>query len=274
MVQISYLSYFKCIKLLGSGGNGCVYLMQDIRTDEQVALKFMLCYECCFDEYDILLTVDHPNIVSVYDYYIVYRDTFKEYMVDSLKDDIDKSEYLLVLEFNYIDSIPIRDIKNISLQEVEVFMIKMISTLAYLHQHDIVHQDISMNNIMYKKNNPILIDFGCASVGKYFEKIDGHYRYLPPGYRDGYNTIELAKKRDIWSLGQVIYQLVTGKYLHKSNSDFDNDDLYFEYLNDFKPPLLNSGDEIIDEVVNNMLEINPDNRIDAETLCYLLIDEL
>ncbi len=97
---------------------------------------------------------------------------------------------------------------------------QVLSALEYLHQRNIVHCDIKLENIMYdrKESRFKLIDFGSCVVGREVVRgTRGTPGYISPELRDGrIRTLPHLTKSDIWSLGVSIYVVVNKKFLQES----------------------------------------------------------
>ena len=148
-------------------------------------------------------------------------------------------------------------------------MIKLNNALKVINQKNVIHRDIKPDNIFIKIENgeyiPILADFGISRY--YSEKIDfnvpyeeddqnftgsiGTYHYISPEIlkREPYDS-----KCDLYSLGVTLYLSVFGKlpYAHKNA-------IYSDKL-----VLIKSGIESLNDLIERLLEINPNNRISFE----------
>ncbi len=196
---------YKIISELGRGGMGTVYRAVDPRSNREVAVKVLpremlhdLAFRARFErEIKNLVKLEHPNIVTVYD---VGDDDGQPYFVmrymkgGSLADRI-KTGRLYLLETAGI---------------VE----KVAKGLAYAHQQGLIHRDLKPDNILFDNENiPYISDFGIAklsgSTGNLTDsKAIGSPAYMSPEQAQGK---KLDSRSDIYSLGAIIYQALSGK---------------------------------------------------------------
>ena len=163
---------YACIKRLGKGTFGQVYLMQNNYTEDLVAIKVINktdLFDAKNEIYNHASLGYHPNIVQ-----------FKK--VETLEDKV-----LIYLE--YIDGDELYDVlnaNNMTLPEstVKYYFIQILDGLAHCHSKGICHRDLKLENILLDKNDQIKIcDFGLSS-SKYFEhdysKASGSLAYMAP----------------------------------------------------------------------------------------------
>jgi serine/threonine protein kinase len=198
-----------CIeKLLGRGAMGSVYMAKDEGLGRIVALK-ILSKEIIKkpkilarfkQEYQVLAKMQHPNIVKIYTYGSV-EDTHyfaQEYV---------KGEDLQVL-LDKVGTFP----------EEEVFKIARAMADAFAHYHPmgIVHRDIKPANIMKLESGPIkIMDFGLVRDEDQTRLTEtggivGTLAYMSPEVLEG---AEPDQKLDIYELGCLLYELLTGQML-------------------------------------------------------------
>lgn len=197
---------YKILDMIGGGGMANVYLAHDMILDRDVAVK-MLRLDLTNDEEFIrrfhreaqsATSLNHPNIVNIYD-------------VGEEKD-----LYYIVMEFvdgqtlkQYIQShSPLR------VEEAVSIMSELTSAIAHAHQNHIVHRDIKPHNILIDRNGKVKItDFGIAmalsstSITQ-TNSVLGTVHYLSPEQARGGMA---NKKSDIYSLGIVMFELLTGR---------------------------------------------------------------
>ncbi|PLR77590.1 serine/threonine protein kinase [Bacillus sp. V3-13] len=197
---------YKILDIIGGGGMANVYLAHDMILDRDVAVK-MLRLDFVNDEEFIrrfhreaqsATSLAHPNIVSIYDvgeeddlYYIVMEyvngQTLKQYIQQNSPIPID--EALEILQ-------------------------QLTSAISHAHQNHIVHRDIKPHNILIDRNGNVKItDFGIAmalsatSITQ-TNSVLGSVHYLSPEQARGGMA---NKKSDIYSLGIVMFELLTGR---------------------------------------------------------------
>jgi serine/threonine protein kinase len=206
--------------LLGDGGMGTVYRASDLNLERQVAVKLMHSHFARQDEFRARLVqeartaaaLDHPSIVRVYDF--------------------GDSELGLFIAMEYVDGGSLRDHLR-RLQRLQKFLplvqclqiaIQIAEALDYAHRRKIIHRDVKPGNIILKRlSRPdemnaqpfraLLTDFGLVKLqeGNSLTQSGatvGTPTYMSPEQCEGR---ELDGRSDIYSLGVVLYELVTNK---------------------------------------------------------------
>ena len=196
---------YKILEAIGSGGMATVYLAHDMILARDVAVK-VLRLDFANDEDFIrrfrreaqsATSLDHPNIVSIYDI--------------GEEDDI----YYIVMEHvsgktlkQYIQHHPL-----ISMEKIVSIMKQLTSAIAHAHENGIIHRDIKPQNILIDHYGNIKVtDFGIAmalssTTITQTNSLLGSVHYLSPEQaRGGLAT----KKSDIYALGIVMFELLTG----------------------------------------------------------------
>ena len=200
---------YKILDKLGSGSFGKVFLAQNIYTKEKVAMKEikksnkdLLSDGEIKDEIDILKSLDHPDIVRI---------------IESFNT---KDSYILVTE--YCEGGELYDQVRNQLSETQIAVIfkQLLSGLAYLHSHNIVHRDLKLENILIQEIekskttgedlfNIKIIDFGTARIFDSKRKpqsiVGSSYYIAPEVLNQKYN-----KECDLWSVGVILYMFIVG----------------------------------------------------------------
>lgn len=203
------LGRYEIIRQLGKGAMGIVYLGQDPRINRTVAIKTFRFSEDIdpvevekmkhkfFREAESAGTLSHPNIVTIYDAgdeqdlaYIAM-----EFLEGSDLEDCTKKDNLM----------PMR--------EVIGYMADVADALGYAHDRGIVHRDIKPANIMLLKSGVIKItDFGIARITATSQTqtgvVKGTPYYMSP---EQFSGERVDGRSDIFSLGTMTYQMLTGK---------------------------------------------------------------
>jgi serine/threonine-protein kinase len=218
-VSIKKLGRYDLIRVLGKGAMGIVYEGRDPNLDRRVAIKTVKVenmseeaaaeYEARFrTEARSAARLQHPNIVSVYD---SDRDGDIAFLVmefiqgDDLKHHIDKGE-----RFTLDQSLKmIRD---------------LLAALDYAHKQGIVHRDIKPANLLIEPGGRIkLTDFGVARIQDSGEAtrtqgaMVGTLKYMSPEQVQGQ---PVDSRADLFSVGIVLYQLLTDKRPFDGENDF------------------------------------------------------
>jgi eukaryotic-like serine/threonine-protein kinase len=214
---------YRVIRELGRGGMGAVYLAEraDGQFEQQVALKLIkrgmdtdLVLQRFRAERQILASLDHPNIARLLD-----------------GGTTDDGRPYFVME--YIDGQPIdeyADARSLSVDDRLRLFLQVAGAVTYAHQHLIVHRDIKPVNILVTPDGlPKLLDFGIAKVlhadpDEATSTLTG-LRLLTPEYASP-EQVEgrpVTTASDVYSLGVVLYELLTGRspYRPKSRDPLD-----------------------------------------------------
>ena len=207
-------------KFLHRGKTGIVHQAVDTKTGKSVAVKFLHshlaenpAYRRAFmSEAKTLSSLDHPNVIKFLDYeeenittcYIVMEYISAKNLVDKLKDK-----------------------KQLGLDEANYILSQVASAVDYIHTHGVIHLDIKPHNILLKEDSfspygytPILTDFGISRMVENQSPnlpgdVSGTFDYISP--EQIYRPNRLDEKADIYSLGVLAYQLVTGQLPYNFN---------------------------------------------------------
>jgi serine/threonine-protein kinase len=197
------ISYYKILEKLGEGGMGVVYKAEDTKLKRTVALKFLpqrlsssaQDKERFLQEAQSASALNHPNVCTIYDIQDFDGQTF------------------IVME--YVDGKTLRDAKQgISIKQAVDIIAQIAEGLAAAHEKGIVHRDIKGDNIMLRSDGRVqIMDFGLAklqgasSLTKAGSTI-GTTAYMSPEQVQGE---EADHRTDIFALGVVMYELLTGQ---------------------------------------------------------------
>jgi len=202
-------------------------------------------------EAKILSSLDHPNIVKVFE----------------VLQDLDQTA--VVLEYLPGGSL-LEHLNNPLFQSydaIATIMEQLLSAVAYLHGNGIIHKDIKLENIMFEEATPFsnlkLIDFG------YSENKDKHYTRSSSGtvmyMASEVFTMNYNEKVDIWSIGVILYLLLF-KELPFSGKTSDDvvEDIFHKDLNAlFEKRQKYCGDNLIIPFLQKLLQRNPSKRYSA-----------
>lgn len=206
---------YEIIELIGSGGMANVYKALCHRLNRYDAVKIMRDDTAANEELrrrfraesQAVAMLSHPNIVSVYD---VSHSEDVEYIVMELIDGITLKEYM-------------RKKGILEPSEVLDFSMQTAKALEHAHSKGIIHRDIKPQNIMLLKDGMLKVaDFGIASLDNDFEENKseavGSVHYIAPEQARGAAP---DARSDIYSLGIVMYEMLTGKLPYVGQSDVE-----------------------------------------------------
>ena len=190
-------------RVLGSGAFGRVFWTTNkFDTNFQVAIKVLDKNKlkdniaCIMEEVAILNKLDHPNIVK---YYETYDDAKYIYLV---------MEYISGMQL--FDKITHQKNQTFDEGQAAKYMKQLFQAINHCHAQNIVHRDIKPENIMITDDDEVrLIDFGLSKASngkKALQTVAGTPYYMAPEVLDG----NYQAKADIWSLGVLMYTLVSG----------------------------------------------------------------
>ena len=274
---------YKLFKLLGKGSFGEVYLTQKGNNPQILATKKLdkkqtdrpSVKKYFENEISIMKELNHPNIVKFYDMLATYSHYYvMEYCNGGgLSDCLKKYKKLYNRPFTP--------------EIVQYLMRQIIDGLKYLHSRKIIHRDIKLDNILVtfsndKDKNSLnmlssrvkIIDFGLAtrlgpedltytSLGspinmdplilKKYNKAGGYEKL------QGYN-----EKADIWSLGTICYEILTGEAMFKVKSMKEL--MTKVEKGNYTIPINSNFSKEAVAFLNSMLQYDPDSRLSAEEL--------
>lgn len=249
---------YKIIKSIGEGGMANVYLAFDTILEREVAVKILrgdLAEDEKFvrrfqREANSASSLKHPNIVEVYD---VGEDDGK---------------YFIVME--YINGKTLKSLIKkrgiLTLEEVIDIMLQLTSAVSCAHDSYIIHRDIKPQNVMILEDGRVKItDFGIAMALNNNEltqtnSVMGSVHYLPPEQANGSGS---TIKSDIYSLGILMFELLTGKLPFKGENAVE---IAIKQMREPIPSVRSISPDIPQSIENVVLKAcakNPKNRYDT-----------
>ena len=207
------ISHYRITEKLGEGGMGVVYKAEDTSLDRPVALKFLAPHlvqdteiRKRFErEAKAAAALNHPNVCTVYEIAEAQGRTFIA-MAFLEGESLDKK----------IEAGPLK------LKEALDIAIQTAHGLQAAHEKKIVHRDIKPANLMIGEDGHVTImDFGLAlltdrSKLTRMDETMGTVTYMSPEQTYG---MDVDRRTDVWSLGVVIYEMVTGQQPFKGHYD-------------------------------------------------------
>ena len=256
------ISHYRILQKLGEGGMGVVYKAQDIKLERIVALKFLPPHlsnqeeekKRFIHEAKAASALEHSNICTIHE-------------IDETKDG------QLFIVMSYLEGKTLRekiDSSPLKVDEAIRITIQAAEGLKQAHEKGIVHRDIKPVNIMITTDGTVkIMDFGLAKLGGKTKLTQmgttlGTFSYMSPEQSRGE---DVDRRTDIWSLGVVLYEMLTGQLPFKG--DYEQAVVY-SIVNEEPEPMtaVRTGIPMeLERIVNKALAKNPDER-------YQHIDDL
>ncbi|MGE5433143.1 MAG: protein kinase domain-containing protein [Syntrophomonadaceae bacterium] len=259
------ISHYKVLEKLGEGGMGIVYKAEDLKLKRIVALK-LLPQSFTRDEHSkkrflneaqTASSLQHNNICTIHE-------------IDELQD----GGLFIVMDYYEGETLK-NKISNgpLEISEITDFMIQIAEGLKKAHENGIIHRDIKPANIFITIDGTVkILDFGLAKkkdqtlltrIGARFGTIE----YMSPEQIKG-EKVDL--RTDIWSLGVVLYEMLTGE--HPFKADYEQAVIYLILNQEPEDPKEFRSDipEKLLRILENSIAKEREDRY--EDLSYLLED--
>lgn len=293
---MSFSNKYKLGKELGKGAYGQVRLITNKRTKEKFVIKlfdFEALKKKRFEKMKkkgIQLTKENKKIlidslektlkreyemlriISGVPNTVRYYEKFDEVKI--------RNKTYLGLVMEYIEGYPLSKFadcaeeanKQIPKDILQKFMLEMFRTVALLHNRNIVHRDIKLQNIIFNRKELRLVDFGLACVLEDATDVEclprsmGTIPYYAPEILDGTfkDDLEILKASDIWALGITFYYLIHFDFPFKGVSSLAN-----MKKGKYQKPKHRS--KIINEIIEKCLTPDWRKRPTAEELYEMLL---
>jgi serine/threonine-protein kinase len=242
---------YKILSELGAGGMGIVYHGVDVMLEREVAIKKLRSEfsrtpdiaERFRREAKIQARLNHPNIAHLYSF-------FK-----------DGDSFYIVMEF--VDGTPFSKLTPMPWQQALVMFLEILEGLQYAHSLGVLHRDLKPDNIMAGPRGEVkIMDFGIAhvlgSVRQTREQsLVGTLQYVCP---ELINSKEISARSDIYSLGILLFEIVSGKLPFTAENDFA---LLHQHL-EKDPPLLSTvvpeAPGFLDDAIFKAMRKAPEDR--------------
>ena len=254
---------YKVMGTIGEGGMANVYLAYDTILDREVAVKVLRGDLADDDKFvrrfqreaNSASSLRHPNIVEMYDV------------------GEDNGNYFIVME--YVEGKTLKSLikkrGTLTLPETIDIMLQLTSGIACAHDSMIIHRDIKPQNVLIMEDGRVKItDFGIAMALNSNEltqtnSVMGSVHYLPPEQANGSGA---TIKSDIYSLGILMYELLTGKLPFKGDSAVE---IAIKHMKEEIPSVRDKRPEIPQSVENVIIKAcakNPKNRYESAAEMY------
>ena len=284
-----HLAYrFEIIEIVGQGTFGQVLRCLDHKSKQEVAIKIIKKFEEYYNS--------GKNELKILE--ILNKNSSKS-IVKNLESFEFRGHLCIVFELlslNLFQLLHKNNFKGFSISLVRRFTQQILNSLVHIHSHNIIHCDLKPDNILLKQEKKSLIkviDFGssCEESKQTQNYIQSRFYRAPEIVLDAaYN-----KSIDIWSLGCIVVEFITGQALFEANSEFDlfvkfiqvlglpptellnsgkRSKIYFDCRGKFRvkvvefsnkiQDLLSEVDPVVVDFVSKCLAWNPHDRISAE----------
>ena len=260
------ISHYKILEKLGEGGMGVVYKAQDTKLDRFVALKFLPPYLSMDDEAKLRFVheakaasaLDHANICTIYE-------------ISETED----GQTFIAMAYYDGETIKAKIARGpLPVSEALDYAVQAALGLSKAHAEGIIHRDIKPANIMVTRDGVVkIVDFGLAKMASQTQLTKagttlGTVSYMSPEQTQGE---EVDARTDVWSLGVVLYELLTGKPPFRG--DYEAAVIY-SILHEAPEPISAVRPDVPEElaqVVLQCLDQDRDNRFEsAEALIAAL----
>ena len=257
---------YKIQSLIGTGGMAAVYLATDLILDRLVAIKVLrLDFRQNNDamrrfrrEALSATQLTHPNIVGVYD--------------------VGQSQEMNYIVMEYVEGTDLKDYirQRGALHPIEAvrIMMQIVSAIAAAHQNRIIHRDIKPQNILIdREGNVKITDFGIAVALSdtsltQTNTLLGSVHYLSPEQaRGGMATIQT----DIYALGIVLYELLTGRVPFDGESPVS---IALKHFQDPLPSVVNPKAMVPQSLENIVLKATAKDPMNRYRSCYEMFQDL
>ena len=207
---------YEVVEKIGEGGMGAVYKGVDLMLEREVAIKVLKpelasqtqVAERFRTEAVTLAKLNHPNIATLYNFFL------------------QGDQFFMVME--YVNGTPLNKIIEacgvMTCEQAIPLFCQMMEGIDHAHAFGIVHRDIKPGNMMLTENGLLkVLDFGIArALGTARMTKAGHLigtlEYMSPEQVRGMDT---DARSDIYSLGMVLYEMLTGRVPFVSDSEFE-----------------------------------------------------
>ncbi len=246
------ISHYRILEKLGEGGMGVVYKAEDLKLKRTVAIKFLPKNLSVHGEERDRFTLEaqaasalnHPNVATIYE--------------------IDEADGETFIVMEYVDGKTLREsMQDLSIRKVTDIGVQIAEGLAAAHEKGIVHRDVKAENIMLRKDGRVqIMDFGLAKL-RGVSKLTktgstiGTIAYMSPEQVQG---IETDSRTDIFSLGVVLYELLTRQLPFKGGHEAA---VMYEIVNVEPPPVSAIRQDVepeLERIVMKCLEKDREER--------------
>jgi tRNA A-37 threonylcarbamoyl transferase component Bud32 len=253
------LGKYKVIERLGQGGMAMVYTGYQEEVDRRVAIKVLPPHPGLDENFAerfrlearTIARLQHPHILPLYDY--------------GTEDDI------VYLVMAYVDGGALEDLIDegpLPLSRIEKILREVAGALDYAHRQGVIHRDIKPGNILVdSEGHALLADFGIVKLAEGGANLTGSGVVGTPAYMapEQAQGMEIDSRVDIYALGVVVYQMLTGQQPFTAESTVQ---LVLKVIQEDPPSVLDLVDGLPDAVggvMDKVLAKDPDDRYQTAT---------
>lgn len=265
---------FKIISPIAKGGMGRVYLAEHERDGRRIAIKVLLEHfrddrkrsQYLLREVKVARKLRHPNVIDIYG---LHRQNGISYLLMEFMAGGNLRQYM--------------ESRSLTLGDKINLILQICAGLYYIHDHkfengrfhSIIHRDIKPENILLTKEGQVKVaDFGLSVAEEFWGRRNsksraGTLRYMSPEQVMGKN---LDMRTDIYSLGLVIYELLTGRLPYSSQDKKQYMRMIIDKKLRLAPPSY-ASEKIprqFDVVTMKALQRNPSDRY--QTMAEMILD--
>jgi len=263
LTEGALLSHYRIHSHIGSGGMGDVYLATDTQLQRKVALKILPAEVASnaqrvrrfLQEAKTVSALNHPHIITIYE--------------------VGEADSTSFIATEFIEGKTLREAiksKQMPLDKIIEIATQSASALTAAHEVNIVHRDIKPENIMLRDDGYVkVLDFGLAKLLDHSNSnpeastlvntadgvVLGTVSYMSPEQARG---LEVDARTDIWSLGAVLYEMVTGRRPFEGTT---LSDILAAVLDHEPTPVARYSPEAppeLERIIRKALAKNPDQR--------------
>nr|HET6904741.1 protein kinase [Ktedonobacteraceae bacterium] len=265
---------YRHIRLLGSGGMGEVYLMNDTRVNRQVAIKVIRTEGASYPGSDsakdaarlfqreakAIAALEHPNILPLYDFgEETHDDIMMSYMVMPFCSDGSLATWLRQSGTTI----------TLSSQDIAHLVEQAADALQYAHDHQVIHLDVKPPNFLLRSNRKypnrptlLLADFGIARSSATVSNSSRTIRGTPTSMAPEQWSSEPVAASDQYALAVMVYELLTGRPPFVGGME----QLMYQHFNVQPPPPSTYNAQLpkeLDAVMLRALAKKPEDRFPA-----------